>query len=237
MIAIEIPIDIEDFERGRDSQERATQEQREESALGALYLSLNQTPTSPAEPSHIIPDSEVDAQVQTMTVGPELEPFFWNPPMPPPDVAASLVEALMSGAVAGDNNVPVPPLDPNAAAALSAIPPEQLQSLLQQLNPVLNPNPGMMSNGYGSVPDPSWGNPGAEYGYPGSGPEESYRGGGRGRGRGRGRGGYDGGGHRTSKRKPCSFFQAGRRALNQRYCAKWQRLIVCRKQMQVWRSV
>ncbi|KAF8869090.1 hypothetical protein CPB85DRAFT_1360237 [Mucidula mucida] len=156
-IPIEIPVDIEYKERGLESQEKATQEQREESVLGALYLSLAQIPVSPAEPSHVLADAEVDIQVQAMTVA----------------------DGMGAGGGGLDPNVPAM----DAAAALAAaIPQDQLQSLLSQLNPALGSGPGRSELG--------------------------LRGGG-GRGGGR-RNNNNNGGHRNSKRKPCSFFQAGR---------------------------
>jgi protein phosphatase 1 regulatory subunit 10 len=100
---------------------------------------------------------------------------------------------------------------------MQTLAPEQMQILLQQLNPAGG------SAGYGGD---SWqsGGPGqfTDFGFNG----ESGNGdrawadtgsgiGGRGRGgrfRGRGRGGGDGNGFRHSKRKPCTFFQSGRRA-------------------------
>ncbi|KAF9021820.1 hypothetical protein BDZ89DRAFT_1071126 [Hymenopellis radicata] len=195
-IPIEIPVDIEYKERGLESQEKATQEQREESVLGALYLSLAQIPVSPAEASHVLSDAEVDTQVQAMTVGPELEAAFWDPMTPNVNVAELMAQLngagrmMGGGGAGGEHNVS--PMDA-AAALAAAIPQDQLQSLLSQLNPIIG--------GFGGG-DPSWSAPPADYGT-GTG----TGGGSRGRGRG---GGGGGGGHRNSKRKPCSFFQAGR---------------------------
>lgn len=117
-------------------------------------------------------------------------------------------------------------LDPNVS--LQAVQPEHLQQLLQQLTvptTLYGQNGQSTSVPYGA--NDQWGSANQ---YNDSGPggrddnseRERWEGGGfgrgrgfRGRGRGRGRGGSEeGNGYRHSKRKPCSFFAAGRRALN-----------------------
>ncbi|KAG7446023.1 uncharacterized protein BT62DRAFT_1006200 [Guyanagaster necrorhizus] len=232
---IDIPIDIEIRPRGDASEEKATQEQREETALGAMYMTPAHIPPSPGEPTNQIPDEEVDRDVQTMTSGPDVEAVFWNNADPAPsnlgvaDLVAQLAGAMETPpfGVNGNGDINVPPVDASTASALSTMPPEQLQQLLQQLNPTLfgNGNANQIPFGGG---DQNWTQqPGGftEYGHglqddtsEGAG---HWRGGGRGargigRARGRGRGGRtDDGGYRHNKRKPCSFFQAGRRALNQ----------------------
>ncbi|KAF9032645.1 hypothetical protein BDZ89DRAFT_1063259 [Hymenopellis radicata] len=104
-IPIEIPVDIEYKERGLESQEKATQEQREESVLGALYLSLAQIP--------------VDTQVQAMTVGPELEAAFWDPMTPNVNVAELMAQlngaggGMMGGGGAGSAAVAAVAAEPD----------------------------------------------------------------------------------------------------------------------------
>ncbi len=150
----------------------------------------------------MLADAEVDIQVQAMTVGPELDAAFWDPMIPaappPPSVNVAELMAQLTGMGAGGGG-----LDPNvpamdaAAALAAAIPQDQLQSLLSQLNPALGSGAG--------AGDPNW-----AYGA-GDGWDGGRGGGGRGGGR---RNNNNNGGHRNSKRKPCSFFQAGRRALH-----------------------
>ena len=46
--------------RGAESQEKNKQEEREQTALGALYMSPAQIPESPLEPSGFLPEDQVD---------------------------------------------------------------------------------------------------------------------------------------------------------------------------------
>ncbi|KAK0191456.1 hypothetical protein F5146DRAFT_1048772 [Armillaria mellea] len=212
---IDIPIDIELRPRGDASEEKTTQEQREETALGAMYMTSAHIPPSPGEPAKQIADEEVDRDVQTMTSGPDVEGIFWNNAEPAPsnlgvaDLVAQLAGTMETPPVNGDINVP--PVDATTASALSTLAPEQLQQLLQQLNPTLFGN-----GNFGGGGDQNWAQQPvgfAEYGQDDA--SDGWRGGGRGargagRGRGRGRGGRTDDGYRHNKRKPCSFFQAGR---------------------------
>ncbi|KAK0467804.1 uncharacterized protein EV420DRAFT_1635076 [Desarmillaria tabescens] len=232
-LLIDIPVDIEIRARGEASEERATQEQREETALGAMYMTTAHIPPSPGEPAKQIADEEVDRDVQMMTSGPDVEGIFWNNAEAAPsnlgvaDLVAQLAGTMETpAAVRLNGDINVPPVD---ASALSTLGPEQLQQLLQQLNPTLFGN----GNGnFGGGGDQNWAQqPGgfAEYGQDDA--SDGWRGGGRGargagRGRGRGRGGRTEDGYRHNKRKPCSFFQAGRRALNQHMSKIGRRLIV-----------
>lgn len=104
--------------------------------------------------------------------------------------------------------------------SVQSLPPEQLQMLLQQLNPTGTSSTN--NNSYGGSDQP-WPNPTpanhfSQFGYSAEDTAELPRwsegqgGRGRGRGRGKGRGGRGDDGYRHSKRKPCSFFQSGRRA-------------------------
>lgn len=232
---MEMPIDIEIRPRGEGSEEKVTQEQREQTALTALYMSSAHIPDSPAEPSHVIPEEDVDKDVKAMTSGPEVDAIFWSGgPISPVSHVASVADLVgqlavgnmdpaMGSASFNGQGLDLKAVGLDASATLSAVqalPQEQLQALLQQLStPTMYPQGGQPAfNGT----DQAWPTqPGfqTEYGqgfhddagWPSDG---RGRGGSRGRGRGRGRG-DDAGGYRHIKRKPCSFFAAGRRALHQ----------------------
>lgn len=230
LTAIDIPIDIDLTQRGLQSVEKATQEEREQTALGALYMSVAQIPDSPAEPAATISEEDVDADVKMMTVGPESDIIFWSGGAQSPQVSvADLVNQLAAGGVDHPMNDSTAGsgllvgFDPNI---LSSIPPEQMQQLMQQAQALLNP--GQASSGGGQPPPfgspsqaPGWNAPGQfqEFGQEFAGDDAGARArwaADRGRGRGvRGRGGRgkgDEGSYRSSKRRPCSFFAEGRRA-------------------------
>ncbi|KAL0581198.1 hypothetical protein V5O48_000786 [Marasmius crinis-equi] len=134
-------------------------------------------------------------------------------------------------------------LDPMAAfqQQLSSLSQDQVQTLLQQFNPNTFGPGGGQGQPY-SGESLAGGGPGpgqySEYGHhddSGSGGDRPWsdtgsgiggRGGGRGGGRfrGRGRGGSEGG-FRHNKRKPCSFFQSGRRA-NLEFLRKNERKLI-----------
>ncbi|KAI3604761.1 hypothetical protein WG66_008559 [Moniliophthora roreri] len=271
---IEIPIDIECPPRGEGSLEKNTQEQREKTALVAVYLNPAHVPESPGEPATTLPDEEVDKDVTVMTCGPEVDGVFFSEAVPQPqETAASSVADLVAQLATGNTGItmngigasgsdssaggfgtngttvngfnnglggmrtkivdlegeyPFVNLNINTSCCLDAmaaiqqhmqtLTPEQMQMLLQQLNP---------AGGSASFGD-NWQQPGgqgqfSDFGYQdetGSG-DRSWadtgsgiggRGGGRGGGgsgsggrfRGRGRGGGDGGGFRHNKRKPCN---------------------------------
>lgn len=227
-----MPEDIPDQgQRGSESQERATQEQREQTALVSLYMSPSSIPDSPAEPSVVILDEEVDKDVREMTTGPEVDSVFWSGPpipaeqpqpqpgVPPPTSVADLVGQLAGGAGV---TVPVDPV-------MQALPPEQLQHLLAQLSqlpPAQQVQQMHMQQQQQQPPYGDW--PGlnqfsADYSQPPAFQDDSGERngwpvgrGGRGRGRGRGRGGFGGDdGYRHNKKRLCNFFAAGRRAQNQ----------------------
>ncbi|KAF9645337.1 hypothetical protein BDM02DRAFT_3081173, partial [Thelephora ganbajun] len=80
--ALDIPQDIELRSRGEASQERLAQEEREKTALGALYMSAVQIPDSPTEPPTIIPDDQVDSTIRHMITGPDVDSIFWSGPPP-----------------------------------------------------------------------------------------------------------------------------------------------------------
>lgn len=232
--------------RGSASQEKTTQEEREQTALSAVYMSPGQIPESPAEPTTVIPEEDVDKPAKVMCVGPELDTLFqWGMPMELAPTAASvqeLVQQLAMGSIMEASAGGQAPIDMagQANAALNAVqgmlPQDQLQQLLQQLSSTASAAATTTATApqaqtaygqppYGGAGEGGWppaAAPGAfDYGYHEDGAADQQRGwsdGGRGRGRGgrgRGRGRGDDGGYRPYiKRKPCSFFAAGRRALN-----------------------
>ncbi|KAJ7179627.1 hypothetical protein C8R46DRAFT_1160152 [Mycena filopes] len=129
--------------RGSQSQEKATQEQREQTALVSLYMSPSSIPDSPAEPSSVITDEEVDKDVREMTAGPEVDAVFWSgPPIPPVEVPQPGVPPLSSvadlvGQLAGGVDGARANANANAMSVdpvMQALPPEQLQHLLAQLS-------------------------------------------------------------------------------------------------------
>ncbi|GBE79086.1 hypothetical protein SCP_0202830 [Sparassis crispa] len=221
-ILIVIPPDIDARPKGEQSQEKVTQEQREQSALVALYMSAAQIPDSPAEPPSQIPEEQVDEKVRMMLTGPEVDTIFWSGGAPaalepPKSSVAELVGQLASSSgdvTMGDASHAGQQLDPKSFGfdpatipALANVTPEQLQNLMQQAQALVAQG-GMFAPGqsgdyserggyYDEGRDRRW----SEEGY-------SDRGSSRGRTRGRGRGRGDG--YRSNKRKPCSFFAAGR---------------------------
>jgi len=229
-ITMDIPIDIDLTPRGLQSVEKMAQEEREQTALGALYMNAAQIPDSPAEPTVTMSEEDVDASVKMMTVGAESDIVFWSGTVQTPQVSvADLVNQLAAGGVdhpmdgstvGGDGGVPVG-FDPNI---LSSIPPEQMQQLMQQAQALLNP--GQAPGGGGQLPPFGGASQALDWNVPGQFQELGQEFGGddasvrarwaadRGRGRGmRGRGGRgrgDEGSYRSSKRRPCSFFAEGR---------------------------
>ncbi|KAJ7122949.1 hypothetical protein C8R44DRAFT_785006 [Mycena epipterygia] len=235
-LPIEIPADIPDQgPRGAESQEKMTQEQREQTALVSLYMSLASIPDSPAEPSHTIPDEEVDKDVREMTAGPDVDLVFWSgPPIPPVQEQqamaplSSVADLVGQLAVGADGASAAAAIDP----MMQAMPPEQLQQLLAQLSQLPQPTQSqqqqqqqqqqmqMQMQQQQQQPYGDW--PGlnqfsADYSQPAFQDDSGERNGwpvgrgGRGRGRGRGRGGAGiEEGYRHNKRKLCNFFAAGR---------------------------
>lgn len=220
---ITLEFDLEASQRGQNSAEKTTQEEREQTALGALYMSPAQIPDSPGEPTTTIGDDEIDVDVKVMTVGSECDNFFWREAdLPQPNAAsvADLVGQLSGGfdsmSAPGSTGVQPFGFDP---ALLSQLPiaPEQVQELMQQAQALFNQHPsgtGIQAQFGGT--DQNW-NPNAATGDYGRGYADNGsargrwaadRGQFRGRGRGRGRG--EDGSYRSSKRKPCSFFAEGR---------------------------
>ena len=87
---IDVPTDIGVPSKGRDSIERVKQEEREQTALGALYLTATDLPDSPAEPDFQIPEEQVDAEVKSMLAGPADE-VFWTGDAPAALAVSSFV--------------------------------------------------------------------------------------------------------------------------------------------------
>lgn len=231
---LEIPSDIEVPVRGEGSQEKATQEQREQTALSAVYMTPQMIPDSPAEPAVVVPEEDVDKDVVTMICG-ESDSVFWSGGLPVEPVShtasvADLVGQLAAGsgvdpALGGTHfngqglDLKSVGLDTSATlSAVSALPQEQLQQLLQQLASY-GPT-GSNPSSYNDI-DPAWGTAPNQFEYGQNFHEDNERerwpsgnGKGRGRGRGfsRGRGGGRGGEEyrQPNKRKPCSFFAAGK---------------------------
>ncbi|KAI1785323.1 hypothetical protein LXA43DRAFT_1077037 [Ganoderma leucocontextum] len=237
---LEFPPEIQPPPRGNDSQERGAQEERELSALLVLYTSTTQIPDCPAEPSAQIGEDQVDEGVVVMLTGPEVDSVLWTASPPPgtQSAVADLVAQLATGpggdVVMDDGaQAAVSGLYTNGNG-FNAEQLHQLMAQLQQTNPLglappsqpqLN-DPGQGWNagnqysdydrGYqengagrgGGDPTRRWNDDGGWGPGPGPGGERGFRGRGRGglRGIGRGRGE----GFRNTKRKPCSFFLAGR---------------------------
>ncbi|KZT74463.1 hypothetical protein DAEQUDRAFT_720630 [Daedalea quercina L-15889] len=247
-ILIQMPPEIDVRPRGTESQEKVAQEEREQGALVALYVSETQIPASPDEPPTQLTEEQTDEGVKVMLTGPDVDAIFWTAGAPaavePPKqsvaelvgqlAAASGVDAFTGSTSAGaPQQLDAKPfgLDTNAIQAMpgvSNLNPEQLQQLVQALSQNQSgtfqpeapgqPAPSAEWN-HGRYP-PDYDRSGG--GYHDEGPHDRRwpedggwaergsgggRGGHRGRGRGRGRGGEP---YRNNKRRPCSFFAAGR---------------------------
>lgn len=72
------PDGLEVRPRGEESQEKAVQEQREQTALGTMYLTPQQIPDSPAEPAMQLTPEQTDENVRLMMTGPEVDGLFWT---------------------------------------------------------------------------------------------------------------------------------------------------------------
>jgi len=238
-VVVEMPPEAENaapkIPQGGNSEEKLVQEEREQTALGAVYMSLNQIPDSPAEPNQIISEEEVDRNVTHMSVGPENDLILWHDSATTPTPAASVADLVgQLGNNQMDTTVnavgPSTGLDLGvAAAAQSFLPQEQLQMLLQQLQVPGGPFGAVTP--YSNSADPTWtSTPNhfgtTDYGYhedhqadqqqdfrwsDGRGRGRGYRGG---RGRGRGEESFRPYNTPNKKKMACSFFAAGRRALN-----------------------
>ena len=239
---VEIPSDIDLRDRGENSTEKVTQEKREQTALSALYISAAHIPESPGEASYTLLEGEVDKDVQHMIVGPEVDSIFWNdplPPAPPPPAALhALPNAMTTTTAAAAGGPAVPSISSvsvsvsdliaqlgntessAAMATLQTLPPEQIQNLLQEVSAItrgavpvpLGSQPFGVVGGGSEIWPPHQNAGFQQYDYTGYHDDNNVdraAWGGRGRGGGGGSGGARG---RQYRRKPCSFFQAGRRA-------------------------
>ncbi|KAG6918492.1 hypothetical protein DXG01_013852 [Tephrocybe rancida] len=152
---IDNPVVIEEERsRGAGSEEKVIQEKREQTALGALYMSLAHIPDSPAEPPHVISEEETERDMATMTAGTDVDAVFWSsgPVSPVAQSVADLVGQLATGAtdpaLSGAQfngqglDLAAVGLDATSTlAAVQALPQEQIQRLLQQLQPLQQPLP------------------------------------------------------------------------------------------------
>ncbi|KAI0318105.1 hypothetical protein OF83DRAFT_1163608 [Amylostereum chailletii] len=231
------PVELEeDRIRGSDSQEKVVQEQREATALGAMYLSAAQIPDSPAEPSTQLSQEQVDAEVRVMFSGAELEGVVSQYP-PSNDTQAEPAPSVsdLVGQLAGMDQhqlaegVSRLQADPNMVAQLT---PEQLQHVMQLLGMTPPVAPAQDASVYAAAAAPvsqGWPSETSDYyaqqqqqyseptgdrhsRWPQQSSESQWSGGGGGGGRGGfGRGGGRGGGRgRGKSRVPCSFFAQGR---------------------------
>lgn len=142
---MDMPLDIDVPPKGKDSAERLKQEEREQTALGALYLTAADVPDSPSEPDSQIPDEQVDTEAKIMLTGPEVDAIFWSGGVPaalstePPPTSASVAE-LVGQLSTGSTDVPMGNtgqsfnFDP---AMLAKIGPD-LQQLVQQAQALQN---------------------------------------------------------------------------------------------------
>ncbi|KAF5371960.1 hypothetical protein D9615_008060 [Tricholomella constricta] len=148
---IELPSTIQRPERGEGSEEKTTQEIREQTALGALYMTPAHIPESPTEPSHVISEEEVDKTAYNMTAGPVADAVFWNtgPVAPVAQSVADLVGQLAGGSMDVDPalngtqfngqglDLGAVGLDATATlATIQSLPQDSIQRLLQQLQPL-----------------------------------------------------------------------------------------------------
>lgn len=218
--------------RGSSSQEKTIQEEREQSALSAVYVTSSQIPDSPAEPADVITEEEASKDAKAMELGEEFTNQFFPNGLPDTDMSMAVdgtdVSSLIGQLSAGTPNAMG--LDSGISNALAGFQPEQVQQLLAQLSSTMGitgqqPTPNQNgTHGDGSA----WGNAAVSHQFPDYGYSEdddqqfsrwedrSGRGG-RGRGAGkasRGRGDDWGGKPYNRKSRPCLFFQQQRRASN-----------------------
>lgn len=229
-------IDIKDeerYDRGRESVEKEVQEQREATALAALYPDPSLIPESPSEPPTALSDEETEQGMLLMNAGPEIQAEISEHPgddfAPGPSMGSvaelvgqlaagnqSFVDPSMSGA---QFNAP-PGLDLKAAGidaaatvgALQNLPQDTLQTLLSQLQntmavaqaPQPQQPPPPPSYQWGGAPGSGGPPPGDGYGEYDRWNNNGHSEGGYGRGRGRGRGRGGGGGGGGGDYRPYS---------------------------------
>ncbi|KAF7799112.1 hypothetical protein EIP86_010342 [Pleurotus ostreatoroseus] len=143
-LLIDVPTDIGVPSRGRDSIERVKQEEREQTALGALYLTPADLPDSPAEPDFQIPEEQVDAEIKSMLAGPDADEVFWTGDAPAalavePPPAVSVAELVGQLSAAG-GSVDVPMGNTQLLTSLAQLGPD-IQQLVQQAQASQPPPP------------------------------------------------------------------------------------------------
>ncbi|KAF5331620.1 hypothetical protein D9611_007591 [Ephemerocybe angulata] len=112
-----------DKPRGVNSQEKDAQAKREQTALGALYMNLSQVPESPAEPTSVIAEDQVDVNVVTMHVGDVNEELFFPPESMGMDMGMGMAMAMglgMGGAPGAVDGTDPATLTANIQAVLAA---------------------------------------------------------------------------------------------------------------------
>lgn len=221
--------------RGSSSQEKAFQDEREATALSAVYMTSSQIPESPAEPASVTPDEDDMKDATEMVLGEEFTSLFFPNGEAEVGIGMSVDSTTDVSSLIGQlhNNVSMetsPVSNPVSAnlPALTGFQPEQVQQLLAQLSSSIGGSQSL--NSFGDVAntnDPAaWGAQAFSdfaQGYDDtdkqlSGRWEDRSGrGGRGRGAERGSRGRDnyGGKPYARKSRQCLFFQQQRRALNQ----------------------
>jgi hypothetical protein len=129
--------------RGHASEERVVQEEREQTALSAVYMTPTQIPDSPAEPSTVLPEEESDKDAKVMLLGDEMDALFY----PAADSSMSMnidsnlnVSQLIGQLSTGISNAidasshQAPVLDLSSMAAVHSLRPEQVHQLLSQIS-------------------------------------------------------------------------------------------------------
>lgn len=244
-IVIEMPPDPDPnnprMPRGHASQEKGMQEEREQTALSAVYMTPTQIPDSPAESSTVVSEEEVDKDVKTMQLGDEMEILFYPAaPAVDPSMSMSIDSSLSVSQLIGQLSSTVsnamdttphqaPTVDLTSVAAMQNLRPDQLQQLLAQISSTIGQQPLQLGQ-YGTTPPNSggsdsapagWGSTFSDYtGYSDEGDKQYLsrledRSGHSGRGRGSGRGSreeWSGKPYSSRKSRPCLFFQQQRRA-------------------------
>lgn len=146
--------------RGHASGERVVQEEREQTALSAVYMTPTQIPDSPAEPSSVLSDEETDKDTKVMLLGDEMEAILYP--------AISAVDSSMNMNIDSNLNVSqligqlsssisnvvdasshqVPVLDVSSMAGVHNLRPEQIHQLLAQISSTMGVT-GQQQDQYG----------------------------------------------------------------------------------------
>lgn len=102
-LVIEIPPDLDITPRGIESQEIATQEEREKTALTASYMSIAQVPDNPTELPQVADTEPDESLAKVMLLGSEAEALV-APPQP--QAPASITDLLAQIAVPAADGAP-----------------------------------------------------------------------------------------------------------------------------------